>query len=527
METKVLIKKNSYKDSVTLMALSRRMKAMPGVSEAVVSMATAMNKELLEHVGMTSPEVTEAGANDLMIAVQADGSEACTAAIQFAEDMLSHDNKAAGHNRSTVGPKSLSAAMARASDANIAVISVPGVYAAREARAALKGGLNVLMFSDNVSLQDELNLKELAHQSKLFMMGPDCGTAIINNVGLCFANSVRQGNIGVIGASGTGIQEVTVLIDRFGGGISQAIGTGGRDLSETIGGITMFDALDALNEDESTEVIVLVSKPPARSVVDKIIHFVCEMSKPVVVSFVGSRPSEMAVPGLHVAETLEDAARKAVQLTGKAVASVQRDDAQLAEVVNSVRNKLSPKQRYVRGLYCGGTLCHESINIVQAHLGAVYSNISKQPEYRLANPQLSKEHTFIDLGDDAFTVGHPHPMIEPSLRIPRLLQEAADPEVAVILLDVVLGYGANDNPAGILAPAVAEAKRLAASGGRYLHVIGYVCGTDKDKQNKAEQMKKLADVGVWLANSNAEAAMFAAATLAQKENLYEIGQSSL
>src|SRR5690606_14776291 len=125
----------------------------------------------------------------------------------------------------------------------------PGVYAAFEAFRALENNLNVMMFSDNVTVEDEIKLKDLAVKKDLLMMGPDCGTAIINGVGLCFANKIKRGPIGLVAASGTGLQEVTVLIDQFGGGISQAIGVGGRDLSKDVMGRMTLHAINALNAD--------------------------------------------------------------------------------------------------------------------------------------------------------------------------------------------------------------------------------------------------------------------------------------
>lgn len=508
---RVTVKKNSYHDSVTLMSLSGKVSALPHIQEAVVSMATEMNKELLANVGMLTPEAEQAGANDLVIAVKADTEEACDKAFSLIEEMLS--KKTVNKKGDVVKPVSVDAAVKLAPEANIAIISVPGEYAAREAKAALRNGLHVLMFSDNVSLKDELMLKQLAHEKGLLMMGPDCGTAIINNVGLCFANKVRKGNIGVVGASGTGLQEVTTLIDRYGGGVSQVIGTGGRDLHEEIGGIMMLDAFDALCQDESTNVIVLISKPPAKTVENKILSRLSTTTKPVVICFLGGEPEAVTAAGAYAATTLEDAARISVELLGKKPIC-GRTLSDLNSLAMAARSKLKPTQKYVRGLYCGGTLCQEAQLIVKKNVTPVYSNIAKEEEYRLVNPNISKEHTFIDLGDDAFTVGRPHPMIEPSLRVPRFLQEARDPQVAVLLIDVVLGYGSHSDPAGVILPAIEEAKRIAAADGRHIEIIAYVCGSENEKQNKAEQIEKLARAGVTIADSNAEAAKLAALIVA-------------
>ena len=341
---------------------------------------------------------------------------------------------------------------------------------------------------------------------------PDCGTAIINNVGLCFANAVNPGNIGIVGASGTGTQEVSVLIDRFGGGVSQVLGTGGRDLTEAICGIMMLDGLAALDKDEATKVIVLVSKPPEKTVADKILSKVAKCSKPVVVCFINATHAEGNIKNTIFSSSLEEAAHKATAIAaGKADFGTKCECGKLDELAGSIKSKLSANQKYVRGLFCGGTLCDEAMYIVKEKVGKVYSNIAKQPESKLADLHKSQGNTFLDLGDDAFTVGKPHPMIEPSLRLPRLLKEAQDPETAVILLDIETGYGSHPDPAGITLQAILEAKKIAQAAGRHIEIIAYICGTDKDPQNRTEQEKKLAAAGVTLAKSNAQAACLAAA----------------
>lgn len=504
----IVVRKNSYHDSVTLMALSGKIKSVPGVMEAVVSMATALNKDLLQSVGLWSESVANAAETDLVLAVRADDSQTCQQAVDSAISLLAkRTSGAAGTTR--LRPSSIYSAVARMPEANLAVISVPGRFAAREAEKALNRGLHVMLFSDNVILEEEKRLKELAHGKGLLMMGPDCGTAIINGVGLCFANAVRAGNIGVIGASGTGLQEVTVCIDRLGGGISQAIGVGGRDLQETIGGVMMLDAIAALSADPKTDVIVLVSKPPAALAAAKIQQAIDDCSKPVVVCFVGGQTTVKAGCAF-TASTLKDAAIIATALARGQTPELSDSRRQnLAEQAESIGVKLAPPQRFIRGLFCGGTLCSEAVAILRDKVGAVYSNTGKTDQ--LADIHVSQQHTCIDLGDDVFTIGRPHPMIEPSLRLPRLLAEAADPEVAVILLDIVLGYGSHPDPAGLTAPAIKQAIDTAAKRGRTLVVIAYVCGTANDPQTKAIQEKILLDAGAVLADSNADAAWLAAA----------------
>lgn len=513
MAVKIIIKKNAYQDSVTLMSLSGKITVIEGVKEAVVSMATPMNKDLLQNVGMMTEEVAACGADDLVIAIKADSDEICGQAVAMVEEALS--KRGSGETGAAKQkPTTVQSAVNMLPDANLAIISVPGEYAAREARQALKNNLHVMMFSDNVTIEDEKALKEMAHEKGLLMMGPDCGTAIVNNVGLCFANEVRKGDIGVVGASGTGTQEITILVDRFGGGISQALGTGGRDLREEIGGIMMLDCLDALDQDPDTKVIVLVSKPAPASVEAKVLARVRKCVKPVVVCFINGHPEAVEKAGAYFGYSLEDASYKAVKLSrGETDFGPACTHDALADIAAEIKKKLKPEQKYVRGLFCGGTLCDESMYIVKNKVGAVYSNIAKQKEYKLADPHTSKEHSFVDMGDDAFTVGKPHPMIEPGLRVARLIEEAKDPQVAVILVDVVLGYGSHDDPAGVTIPAIIEAKKIAAERGHHLEVIAYVCGTDRDKQSRQEQEKALAAAGVTLGKTNARAAYLAAAVV--------------
>lgn len=517
MIVKSVVRRNAYYDSVTLMAISKKIEEINGVVNAVVSMGTKMNKEHIENAGLMTEEVETSGPNDLNIVFKVVDEAMGELVLADVEEALKQKSKS-GNGEKEAAPAGIESAIKVLPEANIAVISLPGEYAAREAKKALKMGLHVMLFSDNVSIEEELELKEYAHEAGLLMMGPDCGTAIINNKGLCFANEVKSGNIGVVGASGTGTQEVTVLVDRFGGGISQAIGTGGRDLSEAIGGIMMSDALAALNRDEKTEVIVLVSKPPVKSVADKVLKEVEQCSKPVVVCFINSNQETVEGTGIYFEKTLEGAAQRAVSLAMKnGISVIDNDYSQFSKAIDQFKEKRIDSQRFVRGLFCGGTLCDEGMyifkdSVIQSEAN-IYSNISKDPKLKLIDPHQSKEHSFIDLGDDAFTVGKPHPMIDPSLRTSRIIEEAEDANVAVILLDVVLGYGSHKDPAEVTLSAIKEAKRLAENAGRSICFIAYVCGTNQDPQNLVEQEAKLAAEGVILAKSNADAARLAAAII--------------
>ncbi len=506
MSIKVVIKKSTYFDSVSLMSLSTKANQLSGVEQAVIAMGTEMNKEVLRNVGLLTQEIEEAKSSDLMIVVKAETDELCDDAFAGIEELFAKKGETKG--ASEVKYATIDSAAKSIPEANLAIISVNGAFAAREAHKALENDLHVMLFSDNVSIEEEISLKQYAHEKGLLMMGPDCGTAIIGNVALCFGNAVRKGSIGIVAASGTGSQEVSVRIHDFGGGITQLIGTGGRDLSEQVGGIMMLDGIKALDEDEATKVIVLISKPPAPSVEEKVLAQVKECKKPVVVYFIGGKEEAVLAAGAHFAKTSKEAALKAVVLAGANEDEINKR-ALNWPLIEEVRAKLTPEQKYVRGLFCGGTLCDEAMYIAMETFGDVYSNIQKNPDYKLKNLHESKAHTFLDMGDDDFTNGKPHPMIDPSSRIARFLQEAKDPSVGVILMDFILGFGANEDPVGVMLPAILEAKQLAEKEGRHLEILGYVMGTDLDSPKFEDQVNKLMAAGVTIASSSTSAGLLA------------------
>ncbi|WP_411502226.1 acyl-CoA synthetase FdrA [Brevibacillus centrosporus] len=506
MSIKVVIKKSTYFDSVSLMSLSTKANQLSGVEQAVIAMGTEMNKEVLRNVGLLTQEIEEAKSSDLMIVVKAETDELCDDAFAGIEELFAKKGETKG--ASEVKYATIDSAAKSIPEANLAIISVNGAFAAREAHKALENDLHVMLFSDNVSIEEEISLKQYAHEKGLLMMGPDCGTAIIGNVALCFGNAVRKGSIGIVAASGTGSQEVSVRIHDFGGGITQLIGTGGRDLSEQVGGIMMLDGIKALDEDEATKVIVLISKPPAPSVEEKVLAQVKECKKPVVVYFIGGKEEAVLAAGAHFAKTSKEAALKAVVLAGANEDEINKR-ALNWPLIEEVRAKLTPEQKYVRGLFCGGTLCDEAMYIAMETFGDVYSNIQKNSDYKLKNLHESKAHTFLDMGDDDFTNGKPHPMIDPSSRIARFLQEAKDPSVGVILMDFILGFGANEDPVGVMLPAILEAKQLAEKEGRHLEILGYVMGTDLDSPKFEDQVNKLMAAGVTIASSSTSAGLLA------------------
>ncbi len=506
MTVKTVIKKNTYFDSVSLMTLSTKANKIEGIRQAVVAMGTALNKEVLHNVGLYSESAEQATPGDLMIIIEAEDEAACDEALIQVEELFIR--KDSGDLNQEIKFSSMAAAVKRLEKANLAIISVPGAYAFREAKKALENGLNVMIFSDNVALDQELALKQMASEKGLLVMGPDCGTAIIGGKGLCFANEVRRGNIGIVAASGTGAQEVSVRIDDFGGGVSHLIGTGGRDLSETIGGISMLAGLQALEEDPSTEVILLLSKIPAVAVAEKIYSQVKSCSKPVVICFLGGQQEKITAAGAVYAKTTKEAALKAVVLAGGKEEEINTHPLNLP-LIKEIKAKLRADQKYIRGLFCGGTVCQEVMGLVREKYPNVYSNIG-DPAYRLADVHISKDHTMIDFGDDAFTQGRPHPMIDPSLRIERFLKEAADPAVGVIAMDFILGYGAHNDPAGIMLPHIRRAKLEAAQAGRHLEILAFVLGTEKDPQNFSEQVRMLMKEGVTIASSVVNTGLLAA-----------------
>lgn len=507
MVLSVRILKNRYIDSVSLMSMSSEANKIDGVVEVIVAMATDMNKEVMENVGLYNEDVENAVLSDLVITSKIDSSYDENKVLDEIEEMLFAKKKMDDSEQAPMTYNTISSAVENNEDANLALISVNGQYAAREAFQALNNGLNVMMFSDNVDIQAEKELKTLAHDKGLLMMGPDCGTAIINNIGLGFANKVRSGNIGIIGASGTGSQEVSVRIHEFGGGVSQLIGTGGRDLSTEIGGRTMLDAIDLLEQDPQTDVIFLVSKPPAEDVEKVIIEKAQKLSKPVVIWFVGT--DESKVDGNIYFETMsKNASLKAVELAGIDLTNVNKKSLNLP-LIEEIKAKLNKEQKYIRGLFAGGTLCGEAVAITEEMYDNVYSNVTDNPDRQLPDLNTSKEHTYIDFGSDEYTDGKPHPMIDPSNRIKRFLQEAKDPEVGVIVLDFVLGYGAHEDPVGMMVPYIEKAISDAKSEGRHLEILGYILGTNLDEQNLEEQIDKLIESGATHASSSQNTGLLA------------------
>jgi FdrA protein len=510
--TKTEIRRGTYYDSIVLMQLQANLAQLPQVLNVGVMMGTEANKDLLAQSNLLSAEAKAAAPDDLIIAIGGQDEAAAAAALGQVDALLARRKRAVEGMEYL--PQSIEAAARMLPDAGWVLISVPGRYAAGVARESLRFDKHVFLYSDNVSLEDEISLKQTAAEKGLLVMGPDCGTAIINGVGLGFANRVRRGSIGLVGASGTGLQQVTVRIHQLGGGISHALGTGGRDLSESVGAVTARQGLDLLSRDPDTKIIVLISKPPAASVADDLLRVARASGKPVVVNFIGyTPPAHLSGDScLHFAASLDRTADLAVELANTS-ASVRSDNSAAAPQVG-----FASGQRYLRGLFSGGTLAYEAMLLLQDYLPAVYSNAPLNKNHRLKNSLVSQAHTIVDLGEDEFTVGRLHPMMDNTLRLQRLAQEAADPDVAVILLDVVLGYGAHPDPAGELAPAVAQALSQAKAAGRQLEVVTLVSGTNEDPQDMAAQIEQLKAAGARVETSNELAVGYAGHLLQSLSN---------
>jgi succinyl-CoA synthetase alpha subunit len=508
---------NLYKDSVSLMKVSAQVMAVPGIETASAVMASATNVENLASAGLGKFEVRP---NDLVVAVS--GTEAaCTEALAKADELLKEKVADDGDHAAGASQPMTSLQMAVTKDPshNFALVSVPGDYAAAEAMKALRLGMDVMVFSDNVPPESELVLKRYAREHNLMVMGPDCGTAIVNGIPLGFANVVRRGPIGVVGASGTGTQEVTVRIHQLGSGISQALGTGGHDLAASIGGISMLHGLKALEEDPATKVIVLVSKPPAPEVAAAVLGAASSSAKPAVVIFLGADPASITSKNVYGAGYLAQAADMAV-----ALAKGERPEAKPMVVSSDNQRKLkdlsramAASQRYVRGIFSGGTFCFEA-QLIHAAAGiTALSNAPTSGNQKLEDVGKSQRNTIIDMGDDEFTQGRPHPMIDPSLRDARIRHEVADPSTAVVLFDVVLGYGSAAEPTAGLVGVIGSARAAAQAEGRRVVFIGHVCGTDQDPQNRAAIVSALKSAGVLVASSNAEAALWSASIISDRK----------
>lgn len=487
---KTIVKKGSYHDSVVLMLLTNQISTIKGVKKVSIMMATPANKDIYRQSGLSTEELKSASANDMVVVADVDDESLLDTIMQETEAFFKKQSTKEGDKKGAEAVKSWDKALEKLPEANLAVISIPGAYAALEADRALDEGMNVFMFSDNVTLEDEIKLKNKAHDKGLAVMGPDCGTGIIQGVPVAFTNNVTPGPIGIIGASGTGIQELTTIIDRLGEGVKNAIGTGGRDLSSEVGGTTMMDMIEAMESDTSVKVLIIISKPPAKDVRDRISDRLSNFKKPVITLFLGEKP-EYHEENFYHAYTLDEAARLAVGL-------VRGEEVKEAGVKVDSADFFQPEdKKTIKAYYSGGTLAGEAAMLIKDALDM------KVPPQKAEGFMLKTGgHIVVDLGDDVYTQGKPHPMIDPAKRIECMQEAIDDASTGVILLDIMLGYGSHEDMAGALLPSIIELRDKAEAEGRKLFFVATVCGTRRDFQDYDEAVGKLKDAGVIVCENN-------------------------
>lgn len=495
-----IIEKNSYHDSIVLMLLTNHLKEIAGVNNVQVMMGTPANKDIFKTGGLATPELDQATPNDMVVVVDVDDEALIDKVVAESKNYLEEQSQAKEDEGTTERVRTWDKALEVGKDAPLALISIPGVYAAPEIERALDAGKHVFCFSDNVSIEDEARLKKLAHEKGLLLMGPDCGTGVANGIPLAFANRTRRGEIGIVGASGTGIQEVATTIHKLGGGVTNAIGTGGRDLKAAVDGTTLKDGVALLDQDPSVKVIVVISKPPAKEVRDSVMDLLRAAHKPVVVVFMGERPDHHE-EGLYQAYTLEETAHLAVDLLNGQQPTAVAEELPVPDV------KLAEGQKNIKAYYSGGTLAYEAATMINDTVGL---NAESGVDGAILNQD---GYEVLDLGDDVYTQGRPHPMIDATVRKQMMTDAGQDPETAVILIDDVLGYGTHDDMAGELAPTIKKVIADAKAQGRELPVVATIVGTDLDIQDCAGQKKTLEEAGAVVCQSNAQAVKVALALI--------------
>jgi FdrA protein len=503
--------KGAYYDSVTLMLVAKELNKLEGVSSSSLSMGTEANYRIMAGGGFDLSGI-DASPADLLIGVQGNDAAIIAKALDTAKEYLANPPWKKDSGPSDYKPKSLDGALSMLPGSDMAIISVAGQYAGDLAMQCIEKDLNVMIFSDNVPLEKEIELKKRAVEKKLLVMGPDCGTTIIRGKALGMANVCPVGPVGIVAAAGTGLQEVHVQLEHRGVGTLHAIGTGGRDVKSGVGGMMVLAGMESLIDDDEIEVLLVVGKPPAEDVERKIVELAKKAGKPVVLGFVGGRAKGDDAP-LYLCAELEESAA----VTAAIIKKTSPEEARKAlkkdgdEIVARALEQIGPRKGWLRGLYSGGTLCYEAQLIASGKLGPVWSNAPLSKEMKLSDSLASREHTIVDYGEDEFTQGKLHPMIDAAFRCERIIAEAKDPGVGVILVDVVLGYGCHGDPASAVAEAVSEARKI--SGDRIAFVAG-ICGTDADPQNESNQKKILEDAGIFVCRSNAKASRVASSLIA-------------
>ena len=484
MTAHVELRPGSYRDSVSLLQASEAVAATPGVSAAIVAMATPLNVDLYERLGFDLAELAESTPNDLLVAIRAEDDAAISNAVAVLDAFLTAKSPRQPDSfGAPVAPRTVASALRR--DGSLVLVSLPGAHAFVEAMDAVRSGVSVMLFSDNVPVSQEILLKDEAARHDVLVMGPDCGTAVVGGLGLGFANALRPGPVGMVAASGTGAQQVTCLLDAAGVGVTAVLGVGGRDLSSAVGGRSTLAAMDALDKHAGTELVVILSKPPDAEVAERVRAAAARMDTPSLVAFVGRGQRDLTA------------------VTADVLAALGIESAAPTEWPAPYAR--SPRPGSLRGLFSGGTLCDEAMAIAAERLGPIASNTPLEKEWLLDADLRSPGHLMIDFGDDQLTQGRAHPMIDNSLRVERIADEAADPSCAVLMLDVVLGYGSHANPASVLAPAVERARARAAADGRDLAVVVSLVGSQSDPQDRDATAQALVAAGASVHLSNSAA----------------------
>lgn len=513
MTIQIEIRQNSYFDSVKLMYVSSTLRNIEGVKQAMVAMGTSTNKEIYTELGVVDANLDLVNVNDLIIGIEAQDSTTFDYAFEQMEKLLS--NQHTGSSKSAAC-RTLDEALVETPDANLCVISVPGQHARYEAEKALMKGLHVHLFSDNVSIEDEVALKRLASEKGLLCMGPDCGVSNINGISLLVGSITAKGPIGIIGATGAGIQQIAALIDQAGSGVTQVIGTGGRDLRDEIGGITMLAAFEALENDNDTEVIVIVSRKPGDRCLSKILARIADCRKPVVCNLMGCDSKIIESSGAVSAENLEETAIKALgQIQVPYPMAYDQDET--TRIAEAACKKMSEKQKYVRGLFCSGTFCDEAIGVMTPLLGDIHTNIGSGKEVGSSHVNDSRRNIIIDFGEEDFTQGRPHPVLDPETRRRAIIGITEDEGAAVLLMDFILGPAVHPDPVGAVLEDIRIAKQIVSERGGHLSVVASVCGTDKDPQKRSLQEKALIDNEVIVVPSNVQASVLASKIISLRQ----------
>ncbi len=503
MEIFVKVEKNHYIDSLETLSETAVFNDQPGIETGYIGMATPAFLEVVQEIGLATPEVLNCSEADYVIVAMAESREAFEAAIQAVKQ--EHADSAGVEKKSY---PTISGAVASNPRANLCSIAVPGEYALEEVKKALNAGLHCVVFSNNVPLEQEREMKELAREKGLLCMGPDCGVANINGAALVLSSITNRGPFGICGASGTGIQHVAAILHEAGTGVTQTIGTGGNDLKEPVGGITMLMGIDALEADPDTKYFILISRKPADSVLNKLLAKLKTCRKPRVVFFMGCDKETIEATGSIWAENLDDCGQKALELVGLSY-PLETDEELRTMALEAVKG-MSPEQKYIRGAYSGGTYMDEAMRAMWETTGGLWSNAPLSPEWKLSDVHKSVEHTCIDYGEEEFTLGRPHPAIDAGVRKPAILREAADPETAVICLDFILTPPGNMDPAGFVLDDVRKAQEMAAARGGRIAFVASVLGTTADFQDIRQQQKTLRDAGIFVCCTNYRAAKLAA-----------------